>query len=140
MGADMMSMNMGLASGYASDFHEQKRLILLTLRDLKIMLPIIKVAFSALLVDVKRTNELLVQGHILATDVANLLVSQGATFRDAYSEVANQVNEISAMNEQIGTSQISFSSAVESRSNFGGTSKARVVETIHWLKSQLSEL
>lgn len=146
---ELMVLNSGIASGYSSDFHEQKRRLVQSIQDLQTMLPIFRIAISSLKLNSSRAAELLMQGHILATDVANKMVSQGIYFRDAYTKVADEVAEINKRNvdwvkcidtlasQQIGAKDISYCSAVESRSNSGGTSRARVIESIELLRSEL---
>lgn len=140
LGPELMSMSTGLTSGYASDFHEQKRAIVLAIRDLQKMLPILKLAFSSVLIDENRATELLMHGHILATDLANLMVFRGATFRDAYREVAANIVALEGTNEQVGLNQISFESAVETRDNYGGTSRTRVLETMALIRTEINNL
>lgn len=138
LGNEVLFMNTGIASGYSSDFHEQKRVVVEAIVNLRQILPTIKKAFSSVIIDKERANELLSTGHILATDVANNMVTEGVTFRDAYRLVAKKIVEANQKRVQIGTDTISFESAVEKRNNFGGTSESRILESISILKIRLS--
>lgn len=87
-----------------------------------------------------RSYELLLRGHLLATDIANDLVNQGVSFREAYNLVANMVSDAEAKSEQIGCNEKTFEMAVEARSNLGGTSRERVLECIYFLRDSLRGL
>tara|TARA_B110001454_G_scaffold124375_1_gene116071 strand:+ start:48618 stop:48944 length:327 start_codon:yes stop_codon:yes gene_type:complete len=104
------------------------------------MLPTIKKAFASVTIDNIRSNELLSTGHILATDVANNLVTEGMPFRDAYRLVATRIVEANQKMVQIGSDVISFETAVENRNDFGGTSKNRILESISVLYQRLTTL
>lgn len=135
---EILLLNSGLPSGYASDFHEQKRVLVSALNDVQVMLPILADALPGLRIRSERASVLLQTGHLLATDVANQLVSPGRPFRDAYNQVADWILEADKRGTQVGTSLISFSTAVESRNNSGGTARRRVEDTIGWMREELS--
>jgi argininosuccinate lyase len=137
LGNEVLFMNSGIASGYCSDFHEQKRVIVEAIVNLREILPIIKKAFGSVIIDKERSSELLSTGHILATDVANNMVTEGMTFRDAYRLVATRIVEANEKFIQVGTDTTSFETAVEKRNNFGGTSASRILESISTLKDRL---
>ncbi len=139
------AINTSLTSGYASDFHEQKRVIVENIEDLLTMLPIVEQAVASINVNATRASELLPNGHILATDVANKLVDEGLSFRDAYKVVAERIDAC----EQSGTQVLpnidqsfmtAIEGAIESRSNFGGTARKRILESISRIKDILKTL
>lgn len=140
LGNEVLFMNAGIATGYSSDFHEQKRVIVEAIVNLQQMLPTIRKAFASVTIDPIRSKELLSAGHILATDVANNLVTEGMTFRDAYRAVATKIVEANQKMVQIGTDSISFETAVANRNNFGGTSENRILESISVLYQRLTTL
>lgn len=139
------AINTSLTSGYASDFHEQKRVIVENIEDLLTMLPIVEQAVASINVNATRANELLPNGHILATDVANKLVDEGLSFRDAYKVVAERIDAC----EQSGTQVLpninqsfvtAIEGAIENRSNFGGTARKRILESISRINDILKNL
>lgn len=135
---EVVLINTSLTTGYASDLHEQKRVIVRGILEAQKLFRSLGDSVSGLMVRPHRATELLSQGHILATDVANKFVSEGMTFRDAYKKVAAHVVEAESVGRQLDADGISFESAVESRKNFGGTALAEIKNTWAWLEEQLA--
>jgi argininosuccinate lyase len=137
---EVLSLNIGLTSGYASDLHEQKIALISGVRDLQSFLPNFTTALSQLTMNSRRAEELLGHGHVLATDIANDLVSQGITFRDAYRKVADLISLADQQNQQVGTEHCTYKSAIENRSNSGGTAKACIQKSMEWIRAELQTL
>lgn len=134
--SEVMQMSMGFGAGYSSDFHEQKRSIVLAVHEARKMLTIMPAPCAQITIDSQRAGEQLTQGHILATDLANKLVRDGGAFRDVYRKIAEMIVSASP-GEQVGVNQISFIESVESKSNFGGTSSARIKESQKLLRGEI---
>ncbi len=139
LNTEILTLNLGIASGYSSDFHEQKRSIVKGVRELQEIASAFGRAILGIKLNQTRAEELLEQGHILATDIANELVKHGRPFREAYSEVASRICAAQFDSKQIGRPETSFESSVENRNNLGGTSRKRVLESIHLLRSYFAE-
>ncbi|MBY0384954.1 hypothetical protein K2X05_07335, partial [bacterium] len=122
---------------YGSDIHELKRTFIQATAELKKCLVILTPFTLGLAVDEKRTGQLLNNGHILATDVANSM-AETTTFREAYINVANLIQQADAQNKQIhefykNGKNFSFENSVESRSTLGGTSRQTALDAINKL-------
>ena len=78
----------GLPTSYDSDLHEMKTVVLRAFDELTSCLDILPYFVSELEVDLKQAQALLNKGHLLATEIADELASQGVPFREAYSQVA----------------------------------------------------
>lgn len=131
---EMILLNHGFISGYASDFHEQKRVIITTIIDVQEILLSLPLAVQSLSTHSQIASKHLLKGHILATDLANEMVDSGIPFRNAYSKIAEEITLAESNDEQVGLHAISFIEAVEKRNNFGGTSRKRVEETIAFIR------
>lgn len=147
----VMTLIKGLATCYASDLHESKIPYLKVVKDLKLTLNVFTPFVAELKLNEARAKELLNQGHILATEMANELVDQGLPFREAYSVVAGlvelaesrkvQVHELKMEDIKSLTMELSaefmdsltFEATVEKRSGEGGTHLAGVKEQIEKL-------
>lgn len=147
----VMTLIKGLATCYASDLHESKIPYLKVVNDLKLTLQVFTPFVAELTVNKSRAKELLNQGHILATEMANQLTDQGLPFREAYSLVAGlvelaeskrvQVHELKTEEIKTLTLELSqefmdtltFEATVEKRSGEGGTSLAGVKKQIEIL-------
>jgi argininosuccinate lyase len=125
---------------YGSDLHESKRTLMTSLKETSLCLRVAVPFVTEMKISPARAKELLEHGHILATEVADHLTSQGVPFRDAYKKVAALVSvaeqkgvQVHALDEETWKTHapeadqtflrtLSFESAVERRSQIGGTS------------------
>lgn len=129
----------GIPSGYSSDLHEAKKVLARISDEIHLCLDTMPDALKTLNVDSRRTNELLHQGHILATDIANSAVSSGKSFRDSYRETAALIEKAQKAGCQVHeiSGQHGFLSAVESRDNIGGTSLKQLRKSIKILQDKV---
>lgn len=134
-----MSLVKSVATSYGSDLHELKETYLRSLKHLQSSLKVMVPFIQEMGVNEARAKELLDQGHILATEIANHLTANGVPFREAYQKVAAlvevadglglQVHQLKAENFQdlvpeldpIFLEGLSYESAVKARSLPGGT-------------------
>jgi argininosuccinate lyase len=127
----------GLPSGYNSDLHELKSILIRNWIEAKKCLEVFKQFILEMEIDSKRAKSLLSQGHLLATDLANQLAQSGMPFREAYQKTANwtELAEsrgvsvetiLGEVGEEFEFSPLSMELAVESRKSPGGTSLQRV--------------
>lgn len=137
-------------TSYGSDLHELKKAVMNAADEMQACLTIWPHFITAANFDAKRAAELCQQGHILATEIADALVTDGAAFRDAYKAVAGlveqaenlgvQVHELplATVNATLGVHNLTprqdykFNpkTAVERRQQPGGTAKKRVIPAI----------
>jgi argininosuccinate lyase len=122
------------------------------MRCLAILVPFI----SGLKINSERAKQLLSQGHILATDIANLLTLEGMNFRDAYSEVSRLVEKADALGISIEeylrkedaqspllqkiAKHVSFEKSVEARNFSGGTSSQQIQTSLNQLRGSMRKL
>jgi argininosuccinate lyase len=143
----------GLPTSYNSDLHELKKVFLLASNELEKCLKILVPFIQGLQINTKQAKQLLSQGHILATDIANLLTLQGMSFRDAYRELSFLISEATQNGLSIETylktanlknpflkkvaEQVTFEHAVETRNLSGGTSSLQVKTSLNHLRERL---
>ncbi len=146
----------GLPSSYISDLHELKSVLLNSLKETKAILRYFPELISRLEPNRERMQELLAQGNILATEVANHLSSNGVVFRDAYAQTAmlvKRANELNLSVENLPKAEwekiapkldenfmtnLDFTAAVEQRKLQGGTSLASAKAGIEALKREIA--
>lgn len=140
----VLTLVKGLATCYASDLHETKLPYLRVVNDLKLTLGIFGYFIAELAVNKQRATELLNQGHILATELANHLTDLGVPFREAYGIVAGLVElaeskniqvhqltigDVSTLTNKIESrflNELTFEASVEKRHRPGGTARTQV--------------
>lgn len=81
----------GTPSSYVSDLHELKSVLQKSIHETKLILTFFPELILRIEPNEERMRELLGQGHILATEIANHLTSNGVPFRDAYAQTAGLV-------------------------------------------------
>lgn len=134
-----MSMSSSFGGGYASDFHEMKKMILRDISEVLIILKGMKEALVDFEMDLKNSEKSLLLGCILATDKAHFLVSEGMAFRDAYNKVAEFVNLNESSGDKMEFNKNDFLQSVESKESSGGISKRQTVKTISWIQEQMQK-
>lgn len=140
-----LTLMRSVTPSYGSDIHELKRTFISAHTELWHCLEILKPFISGLEVNTQRAHELLMNGHVLATDLANQL-AETMSFRDAYKIIADSIRnadelglQIHDFMEQNGTvKKISFESSVESRSQTGGTSLRTAQKALQTLQQKAS--
>lgn len=136
-----LSLMRSVTPSYGSDIHELKRTFIQATVELKKCLVILSPFTLGLTVDEMAAKALLNKGHILATDVANSM-AETTTFREAYINVAQLIQQADAQNKQIhefykNGKSFDFESSVEARSIQGGTGRQSALEAIDKLNSSL---
>ncbi|MBY0517517.1 MAG: hypothetical protein K2P81_11440, partial [Bacteriovoracaceae bacterium] len=149
----VLTLLKGMPTSYGSDLHESKIPYLNTSLDVKRSLEVFKHFIIGLTPSPTRAQQMLQAGHILATEIADHLASQGVSFREAYGQVAALVEVAESKNIQCHEipeeealklapglkpgfmNSLSFKTAVEKRANAGGTSLKCVLEQIEKLSA-----
>ena len=148
----------GLPLAYNRDLQEDKEPVFDQVDTLSVLLPAFAGMVATLTFDTDRLAELAPQGFSLATDVAEWLVREGVPFRVAH-EVAGacvQVceargielwdlsdDELAAISGHLTPevrSVLTVTGSLASRSAFGGTAPARVVEQLSRATARAAEL
>ncbi|MCM0606216.1 MAG: argininosuccinate lyase [Xanthomonadaceae bacterium] len=129
-----------LPTAYASDLHELKSVFMRAESELTQVLEILPLFLEGLKTNESRAKQLLGQGHILATEMADeLTLNQKKPFRDAYNQVAGAVELAESQGVQLHelTHSMSdpYAAAVERRTQPGGTSRAQCLKQIEILKN-----
>lgn len=152
--ADGYMLMRTVPTSYGSDLHELKGVVMRSLDCATKCLSVWPGFVTEMQVNPQRAEDILHQGHILATELADALAAEGVPFRDAYKIVAAWVKDadaqgvqvhqlpLEAMNKAITELghkpmqgfETSFEKAVERRSQTGGTARARVLEQLAALK------
>lgn len=154
---DGLALVRTVPTSYGSDLHEMKKVLMHSLDETSACLAVWPPFVSALTFDNGRAQALCQQGHILATEIADALVEQGAAFRDAYRAVAMLVQEAEAQKLQVhelpletvnrvlrgqnlpsrNAFRFDTKTAVERRNQPGGTAKRQVMAALKALRRQI---
>jgi argininosuccinate lyase len=144
----------GIPTSYDSDLHELKSVFQRAFGELRKCVTVLIPFVQELEVKNERAQELLSQGHLLATEVANHLAVKGIPFREAYAQTAALVEVAEGQGIGLGKLSgevskrvapaldanwlrtLSYESAVEARHQTGGTALRTVIEGIAKLKTQ----
>ncbi len=153
MANEAHSIVMSLPTGYGSDLHELKKTFIMSSDETSATIGVLTPFVQDLEVDAERAEYLLGRGHILATEVACALTSQGMSFREAYRKTAAlvelaesrkvQIHELSEddfksilpENDLDFVADLSFKSAVDGCKMAGGTAPERVRINIKLIRS-----
>ncbi|HEY2176721.1 MAG TPA: argininosuccinate lyase [Mycobacteriales bacterium] len=138
----------GLPLAYDRDLQEDKEPVFDTVEQLLLVLPALAGLVSTMTVDVDRLAASAPEGHALATDVAEWLVRQRVSFRDAHEiagalvrwcdehgcelwEVGDeQLAEVDSRLTPEVRSVLTVTGALQARSAVGGTAPDRVAEQL----------
>jgi len=152
---DLLVTLKGLPMTYDRDLQEDKRGLQASLKTVDEMLAVLVPLLSAVEVDGEKASGEMSDGFLLATDVAEYLVSKGMPFREAHARVGGLVKECLARHKNFFTLSrdewsellpearedffplLSLRSAVERRNTLGGTSFGQVAGQIENGKSFL---
>ncbi|HEX5580608.1 MAG TPA: argininosuccinate lyase, partial [Gemmatimonadaceae bacterium] len=88
----LMATLKGLPSGYNKDLQDDKRALFNAVDAISLVLPAVSGALAELRFDRERMRAA-VTGGMMATDLADYLVTKGATFREAHGAVGRLVRE-----------------------------------------------
>jgi argininosuccinate lyase len=145
----------GLPFGYNRDLQEDKEPVFDTVEQLLLVLPAMTGMVATLRFDTERMAESAPQGFALATDIAEWLVRNGVAFREAHEIAGACVRRAEADGIELwditdeGFASISPSltpgvrsvltvrGSLDSRSAFGGTAPARVIEQLDLLAGMI---
>ncbi|KQR43592.1 argininosuccinate lyase [Frigoribacterium sp. Leaf164] len=148
----------GLPLAYNRDLQEDKEPVFDSVTQLEVLLPAFTGMIATLEFDVERMAELAPQGFSLATDVAEWLVRQGVSFRDAHEISGELVRfcEQSGLDLDQPTDEqyaavsphltpeiravLTVEGSVASRRGAGGTAPERVAEQTAVLTEQVARL
>lgn len=138
----------GLPLAYNRDLQEDKEPVFDSIQQLEVLLPAFTGMVATLTFDTRRMVELAPQGFSLATDVAEWLVKQGVTFRDAH-EISGELvrfceergielhepsdEEFAGVSPHLRPevrSVLTVEGSVNSRTGTGGTASVRVAEQL----------
>lgn len=144
-------------TSYGSDLHEIKGIFMRSLDEMRACLSVLPQFTRGIEVSQKEAERLLQRGHILATEIADELALRcDVPFREAYSQVAAlvelaeskgvqvealQPGEIQSVAPKLGSEflkNLSPKSAVEKRSNSGGSSRDQAMKGIAALRKTLT--
>ncbi len=147
----------GLPFAYNRDLQEDKEPVFDTVDQLHLVLPAMTGMIATLTFDAERMAASAPEGFSLATDIAEWLVRQGVTFREAH-EIAGacvaaaeargielheltdaDFREISTHLEPSVRDVLVVEGSVDSRDAFGGTARVRVREQLAALDAVLDE-
>jgi argininosuccinate lyase len=152
----ILTVMKGLPLTYNRDLQEDKEGIFDTVDTLLPTMNVFRGMLSSLTLDVDRVSALAEESNMLATDLADYLVSKGVPFREAhgimrelcdYCEsnakgLANlAMEDYQRFSEHFAEDiyQITARSSAEARDNLGGTAPSRVAEELKQAKAILSE-
>jgi argininosuccinate lyase len=148
----------GLPLAYNRDLQEDKEPVFDSVTQLEVLLPAFTGMIATLEFDVERMAELAPQGFSLATDVAEWLVRQGVSFRDAHEisgelvrfceqegldldePTDEQYAAVSAHLTPAIRAVLTVEGSVASRRGAGGTAPERVAEQMAALTEQVARL
>lgn len=155
---DGLALVRTVPTSYGSDLHEMKKVLMQSLDETAACLAVWPPFINALTFDADRAQTLCQQGHILATEIADAIVENGAAFRDAYRVVAMLVQEAETQKIQVhelpletvnrvlraqnlpsrNDFRFDIKTAVERRNQPGGTAKNQVKAAIAALRRALT--
>jgi len=137
--ANGFALMKGLPSSYNGDLHELKGVVIRAFLESEKVLTVLPHFTAGLVANGTVAKSLLGRGHLLATEMADDLVSQGKSFRDAYKQIAAAIESAETEGLQIheGIDRFTFETAVERRQNAGGTSKASLKASLASLREEL---
>jgi len=138
----------GLPFAYNRDLQEDKEPVFDTVDQLHLVLPAMTGMIATLVFDAERMSASAPEGFSLATDIAEWLVRQGVTFREAHEIAGACVSAAEARGVELHEltdaefrdvsthlspevrQVLSVEGSVDSRSAFGGTARQRVREQL----------
>lgn len=113
----------GLPSGYNKDLQDDKRLLFDATDTILLVLPAVTGALAELEFNSERMHEAL-SAALMATDLADYLVTKGVAFRDAHAAVGRLVRECESL--QIDLDALPFSAYRSAHPLFGEDARERL--------------
>ena len=152
----ILTVMKGLPLTYNRDLQEDKEGIFDTVDTLLPTMNVFQGMLSSLTLDVDRVSALAEESNMLATDLADYLVSKGVPFRQAHGIMRELCDYCESNARGLATLamedyqrfsehfaediyQITARSSVEARDNLGGTAPRQVAEELKQAKAILSE-
>ena len=154
--AGLLAMLKGLPLTYNRDLQEDKEPVFDAVDTLLLVLPAMAGLVGSLQFHIERLARGAAAGHALATDLAELLVRRGVSFRDAHEAVGHLVvwcevhdceladvgdEDLLKISEHFTPdvrSVLSVPGAIASRDTIGGTAPGRVAEQLAALRSTVA--
>jgi len=144
----------GLPLTYNRDLQEDKESLFDTVDTLISTLKIFSGMVKSMQVNANRARQLAEDNYILATDLADYLVSKGEPFRSAHGILSRLVDKATSTGRSLSLLtideyqeeshlfkddifNISIDSSIKSRDTYGGTNQSRVLEALREARSQL---
>jgi argininosuccinate lyase len=136
-----------LPLSYNRDLQEDKEGIFDSIDTVLPSIEVFSGMISTLVVKEEETRKAAQKGYLLATDVADYLVTRGLSFREAHKITGRLVNYASSLDNSLdemtldeyqkfssvfdeGVSRITLNSSIESRNIPGGTAKQQVTRAL----------
>ncbi len=152
---NLLTMMKGLPLSYNRDMQEDKPAVFDAVDTVKMVLEVWAVMIDGMVFDTKRLNESLVQGNLLATDIADYLVRQGMPFRKAHELTGKIV--LYAIKKGVDVSSLDYEefrafsplfnpditrildikTSINSRAVHGGTAEKQVKNAIEMLEKKI---
>jgi argininosuccinate lyase len=147
----------GLPFGYNRDLQEDKEPVFDTVEQLLLVLPAMTGMIATLRFDTARMAASAPEGFALATDIAEWLVREGVPFREAHEIAGASVrtaesrgvelwdldaDDLAAISPRLTPAVrevLTVRGSLDSRSAFGGTAPARVLEQLAALRALLAD-
>ncbi len=142
-----MALLKGLPSGYHSDLHELKSILIRNFSESKKSLEVLEKFIQQMKFNPQEAQRLLKKGHLLATELANHWTQRGLSFREAYQKTAELIEQADSQGvsiEELAYAaeglRLSIEGAVEVRSQSGGTARKSVIQGCADLKASTLKL
>ena len=97
----LLTMQKGVPLGYARDMQEDKAVLFELVKTVDGSLEAFAILIGAIIPKPERMRAALDQGHVEATDLAELLVIKGVPFRDAYGATKNAIAAATAAGKRL---------------------------------------
>jgi argininosuccinate lyase len=155
--AALLATMKGLPLAYNKDMQEDKEAVFDTVDTLLSCLRVGSIVLENLTVNEERARSAASRGFLNATELADYMVKKGIPFRTAHDTVGKAVlfasengreldeltlEEFRRFSESIGEdvfAALSLESAVDSKSQTGGTSRSRVAEALDGARQSLND-
>ncbi len=143
----LLTVMKSLPLSYNRDLQEDKEGIFDSIDTVLPSLEVFSGMISTLVVKEEETRKAAQKGYLLATDVADYLVTRGLSFREAHKITGRLINYAASLNKPLdemtldeyqkfssvfdeGVSRITLNSSIESRNIPGGTAKQQVTRAL----------
>ena len=124
----LLSTLKGLPSGYNKDLQDDKRVLFDAVDTMLLVLPAVAGALEESTFNARRMRAA-VSSSMMATDLADYLVDQGVSFRDAHAAIGSLIRE--SESEEVELDALPLASFKAAHSSFGD-------DTLDWLEPRRS--